>query len=78
MSMRSPVAGSVPGRIEPSDRIIAGGLCSRSAASVPTGGLSQATTAIGAGNAVGLQVQVEALVDELAADQGEAHGGGCR
>ena len=44
-SMRSPVAGSVPGWIEPSERITAGRSCSRIAASVPTGGLSQATTA---------------------------------
>src|SRR5207302_1179055 len=45
-SMRSPVAGSIPGWIEPSDTSTAGALCSRTAASVPTGGLSQATTAI--------------------------------
>ena len=45
-SIRSPVSGSVPGWIEPSDMMIAGALCSSSAASVPTGGLSQATTAI--------------------------------
>ena len=37
---------SIPGRIEPSDIIIAGLLCSKIAARVPTGGLSQATTAI--------------------------------
>ena len=36
----------MPGRIEPSDIIIAGLLCSNTAAKVPTGGLSQATTAI--------------------------------
>ncbi len=36
----------MPGRIDPSDIITAGTLCSRIAASVPTGGLSQATTAI--------------------------------
>ena len=44
-SIRSPVCGSVPGLIEPSDSITAGALCSRIAASVPTGGLSHATTA---------------------------------
>ena len=45
-SMRSPVAGSAPGLIEPSERKTAGTLRSRTAASVPTGGLSHATTAI--------------------------------
>ena len=44
-SIRSPVTGSCPGRIDPSDRITAGTLCSNRAATVPTGGLSQATTA---------------------------------
>src|SRR5579875_3765258 len=44
MSIGSPVRESVPGRIEPSDMMTAGTLCSRIAASVPTGGLSQATT----------------------------------
>ena len=36
----------MPGLIEPSERITAGSLCSSIAASVPTGGLSQATTAM--------------------------------
>ena len=45
-SIRSPVCGSMPGLIDPSDSSTAGALCSRIAASVPTGGLSQATTAI--------------------------------
>ena len=36
----------MPGRIDPSDMIMAGLLCSKTAASVPTGGLSHATTAI--------------------------------
>ena len=40
------VCGSVPGLIDPSDISTAGALCSRIAASVPTGGLSHATTAI--------------------------------
>ena len=44
--MGAPVAGSMPGWMEPSDRITAGVSFSRMAASVPTGGLSQATTAI--------------------------------
>ena len=43
-SMGSPVTGSIPGWIEPSESISAGALCSSSAASVPTGGLSHATT----------------------------------
>ena len=46
MSIGSPVCGSVPGLIDPSDSSTAGALCSRIAASVPTGGLSHATTAI--------------------------------
>ena len=46
MSSAAPVSGSWPGWIGPSDMMIAGWLCSSSAASVPTGGLSQATTAI--------------------------------
>ena len=46
MSIGSPVRESMPGRIDPSDMITAGTLCSRIAASVPTGGLSQATTAM--------------------------------
>ena len=45
-SMRSPVVGSVPGLIEPSERNTAGSSRSSTAASVPTGGLSHATTAI--------------------------------
>ena len=43
--MRSPLSGSAPGLIEPSEKNTAGSLCSRTAASVPTGGLSHATTA---------------------------------
>ncbi len=39
-------SGVDPGLIEPSERSTAGWLCSRMAASVPTGGLSQATTAM--------------------------------
>ena len=45
-AIRSPVCGSLPGLIDPSDISTAGALCSRIAASVPTGGLSHATTAI--------------------------------
>ena len=46
MSNGSLVTESIPGLIGPSDIIIAGLLCSKIADSVPTGGLSQATTAI--------------------------------
>ena len=46
MSIASFVTESVPGRIGPSDMMMAGRSCSSRAARVPTGGLSQATTAI--------------------------------
>ena len=46
ISIASPDTESLPGLMEPSDIKIAGLLCSNIAASVPTGGLSQATTAI--------------------------------
>ena len=46
ISSLSLVMESIPGRIGPSDIIIAGLLCSSIAAAVPTGGLSQATTAM--------------------------------
>ena len=44
-SMRPPVSGSTPGLMGPSERMTAGVLFSSTAATVPTGGLSQATTA---------------------------------
>jgi hypothetical protein len=44
-SIVSPVSGSLPGRIEPSDSTTAGTLRSMIAAVAPTGGLSHATTA---------------------------------
>ena len=72
-SMRSPVTGSIPGWIEPSDRSTAGALCSSTAASVPTGGLSHATTAITPATSLALQVRVDRVVHELAADQRVAH-----
>ena len=72
-SMRSPVAGSIPGRMGPSERMTAGVSFSSTAATVPTGGLSHATTATSAGDAVRRQVDVGHVVDELAPDQGEAH-----
>ena len=40
-----PVSGSMPGLIGPSETMTAGVLFSKTAATVPTGGLSQATTA---------------------------------
>ncbi len=46
MSIGCPVSESLPGRIGPSDMMIAGRSCSSTPASVPTGGLSQATTAM--------------------------------
>ena len=63
MSSASPVLGSWPGWIGPSDMMIDGRLCSSSAASVPTGGLSQATTAIVPARPVALRCsQTESLV----------------
>ena len=53
--MLSPVSESTPGLIEPSDIKIAGLLCSKIAASVPTGGLSHATTAITPSSPVALR-----------------------
>src|SRR4029079_10710864 len=85
MSSFSPVLGSVPGWIGPSDMMMAGWLCSSSAASVPTGGLSQATTAIvparpgasrGSPQAAGgvlRPVRAQRVVRDLAADQRVAH-----
>ena len=55
MSSASPVFGSWPGWIGPSDMMIEGRLCSSRAARVPTGGLSQATTAIVPSNPVALR-----------------------
>ena len=45
-STRSPLRGRCPGTMEPSERTTAGTFCSTMAATVPTGGLSQATTPI--------------------------------
>ena len=52
--------------MEPSDIIIAGLLCSKIAAKVPTGGLSQATTAITPSKPVALKCsQMESFVTSL-------------
>ena len=57
---------SFPGLIDPSDIIIAGLLCSRIADKVPTGGLSQATTAIMPSTPVALRCsQMLSLVTSL-------------
>ena len=53
--------------------MIAGWLCSSSAASVPTGGLSQATTAMVPARPVALQMLAQRVVRDLAADQRVAH-----
>ena len=62
-----------PGLIEPSERMTAGVLCSRRAARVPTGGLSQATTAISPATPLAARCTRRCVVDELAADEREAH-----
>ena len=76
MSIGSPVRESMPGRIDPSDMITAGTLCSRIAASVPTGGLSQATTAITPRTSLPSRCRQNAVVGGLPADQRVPHLGG--
>ena len=65
-SIVSFVFESTPGLIDPSDMMIAGLLCSKIADKVPTGGLSQATTAITPSKPVALRCShIESLVTSL-------------
>ena len=66
----------MPGLIGPSETITAGVLCSRMAATVPTGGLSQATTATSPATLFAARCTIGDVVDQLAADQREPHLGG--
>ena len=63
----------MPGRIGPSERMTAGVLFSSTAATVPTGGLSQATTATTPATLFAARWTSADVVDELAADEGEPH-----
>ena len=62
MSIGSPVWGSVPGRIDPSDMITAGALCSRIAASVPDRRLVAGDDGDHPAQVAALQVQAHAVV----------------
>ncbi len=69
----SPALGSVPGWIGPSDMMIAGWLCSSKAASVPTGGLSQANNRDRSGEFRCAQMFAQRVIGYLAPDQRVAH-----
>jgi hypothetical protein len=67
--MRWPLSGSAPGVIEPAESTTAGWLCSRTAASVPTGRLVAGNDGDNTLHIVCGQVERHVVVHDLTADQ---------
>jgi hypothetical protein len=75
--MRSPVSGSVPGRIDPSERKTAGWVVLQHGRQRADGRLVARDDRDQAADLVGGQMSIDRIVRDLTPDEGEAHPVGC-